>query len=128
VIPFCGPNLPEFHKLDSALCQLSSKSFRVNLSFSGSVVLKKIYKRSHPTFGSISPFRRTRPFIWIDLNSLCPRMICIKFDWNWPAGPGNFILKFSVNLLFCYYLPLENIHHLNKPAFPPHGMIYARFG
>ena len=31
----------------------------------------------------ISPWKRVWPFIWTNLNSLYPRMICAKFDWNW---------------------------------------------
>jgi hypothetical protein len=36
-----------------------------------------------------SPLKRTWPFIWTIQNSLYPRMICTKFDWNWPAGSGE---------------------------------------
>jgi hypothetical protein len=37
----------------------------------------------------IYPLKRTWPFIWTTDNSLYPRMICTKFDWNWPAGSGE---------------------------------------
>jgi hypothetical protein len=40
-------------------------------------------------FVIISPLKRTWPLIWINLNSLHPRIICSKFDWFWPAGSGE---------------------------------------
>jgi hypothetical protein len=55
-------------------------------------------------FVIISPLKRTWPFIWTNLNSLYPRIICIKNDWIRPAGSGE---EFFLNLLFRYYLPLE---------------------
>jgi hypothetical protein len=49
-------------------------------------------------FVIISLLKRTRPFIWTNLNSLHPRMICTKFDWIWPAGSGEEdFQKFSVH-------------------------------
>ena len=65
----------------------------------------------------ISPLKRTWPFIWTNLNSLHPKIICTKFDWFWSAGYGEEdFLNFSVCLLFCYYLPLEMSYplHLNR--------------
>ena len=29
------------------------------------------------------------PFIWPNLNPIHPRMICIKFSWNWRSGSGE---------------------------------------
>jgi hypothetical protein len=60
-------------------------------------------------FVIISPLKRTWPFIWTNLNSLNPSIICTKFDWIWPAGSReeHFFLNFSAFLLFHYYLPLE---------------------
>ena len=40
-------------------------------------------------FVIISPWRRTGPFIWTNLNALYPRMLCAKFGWNWPGGSGE---------------------------------------
>jgi hypothetical protein len=40
-------------------------------------------------FVIISPLKRTRPFIWTNLNCLNPRIIYTKFDWIWPAGSGE---------------------------------------
>jgi hypothetical protein len=57
----------------------------------------------------ISPLKRTWLFIWTNLNSFHPRIICTKFDWFWSAGSGEEdFSKFSLYfLLFRYYLPLE---------------------
>jgi hypothetical protein len=53
----------------------------------GPVVLKKkSFKWLHPIFVIISPLKRTWPFIWTNVNSLHPTIICTKFDWIWPAG------------------------------------------
>jgi hypothetical protein len=47
--------------------------------------------------------------------------MCTKDDWIWAAGSGeeDFLKKFSVFLLFHYYLPLDNPLHLNKLESPP---------
>ena len=37
-------------------------------------------------FVIISPWKRVGPIIWKHLNPLYPRMLCAKFDWNWPSG------------------------------------------
>jgi hypothetical protein len=43
------------------------------------------------------PMKRTWPFIWTNLNSLHPRIICTEFDWIWPAGfEEEDFKKFSV--------------------------------
>jgi hypothetical protein len=57
----------------------------------------------------MSPLKRTWTFIWTNLKSLHPRIICIKFDWFWSdvSGEEDFFKMFSVFLFFCYYLPLE---------------------
>jgi hypothetical protein len=68
-------------------------------------------------FVIISPLKRTWPFIWTNLNSPYPRIICIKNDWIRPAGSGE---EFFFNLLFRYYLPLEKGYSLglNKLESP----------
>jgi hypothetical protein len=38
------------------------------------------------SFAIISPWRGAIPFICKNLNSLSPKMICAKFDSNWPSG------------------------------------------
>ena len=60
-------------------------------------------------FVNISPWERTGPFIWINVNSHHSRMLCAKFGWNWISSSGeedffNFVNGF---LLFRNYLPLE---------------------
>ena len=40
-------------------------------------------------FVIISPYKRAGLFIWINVNSLHPRMLCTKFSWNWPNGSGE---------------------------------------
>ena len=40
-------------------------------------------------FSIISIWKRTRPFIWTDLNLLHPKMLCAKFVWNWSSGSGE---------------------------------------
>ena len=37
-------------------------------------------------FAVISPWTWAWPFIWTNLNILYPRMLCVKFGWNWPCG------------------------------------------
>ena len=51
-------------------------------------------------FEIISPLKRTWPFIWTIQNSLYPRIIYDKFDWNWPAGSGE---DFFFNIHKCKY-------------------------
>ena len=40
-------------------------------------------------FVIISSWKREGLFIWTNLNPLHPRMLCAKFDWNWPSGSGE---------------------------------------
>ena len=37
-------------------------------------------------FVIISPWKRTGPFIWTNLNPCHPRMLCAKLGWNWLSG------------------------------------------
>ena len=59
----------------------------------GSVVLeKKIFKFRQCIFAIcviISPWKRAGPFIWTNLNPHHPRMLCVKFGWNWLSGSGE---------------------------------------
>ena len=32
------------------------------------------------------PLGRVGSFFWTNLNPLHPRMLCVKFGWNWPSG------------------------------------------
>ena len=51
-------------------------------------------------FVIISPWKGAWPFIWTNLNSLCPRMLCAKFSSNWQSGPAgenlNIVIVFSL--------------------------------
>ena len=74
-------------------------------------------------FVIIFPWKRAGLFIWTNLDSLHPRMLCVKFGWNWPRGSGekDFFLNFvNVYLPFHNYIPLEKSGalHLNKLEFP----------
>ena len=40
-------------------------------------------------FVIISPWKRTCPFICTNLNPLHPRMLCVKFGWNWLSASGE---------------------------------------
>ena len=55
----------------------------------------------------ISPCKIEYPFIWRNLNSFPPRIICIQFGWNSPSGFGeeNFLYYVHVFSLFRYYIP-----------------------
>ena len=62
-------------------------------------------------------------FIWRNLNSLHPKMLCAKIVWNWLSGSGEedfFYFVFDVFLLFRNYLPLEKggALHLKNSLHP----------
>ena len=60
-------------------------------------------------------------FTRANLNPLHQRMLCAKFNWNWPSGSGEEIFNLiNVILLFHNYLPLEKGRalQLNKLEFP----------
>ena len=40
-------------------------------------------------FRNYFPFEKAGFFIWINLNSCDPRMLCAKFSGNWPTGSGE---------------------------------------
>mgnify|MGYP003692482891 CR=1 FL=1 len=54
-------------------------------------------------FVIISPWKREGPFIWTNLNSLHPRMLCAKFGWNCLSGSGeeDFLI---LSMYFRYFL------------------------
>ena len=49
----------------------------------------KILLMYFPNFVIISPWKRVGSFIWTNLNLLYQRMLCAKFDWNWPSVTGE---------------------------------------
>ena len=52
-------------------------------------------------FVIISPWKRTGPFIWTNLNPLHPSMLCAKFGWNGPSGSGE--EDFFISSTYFYY-------------------------
>jgi hypothetical protein len=137
VFPIVAPPDPRGPWFVKTWIYITSESFHVNMSSSGSVVCeKKIFKWPHPhfcIFVIISPLKRTWPLICTILNSLYLRMICTKFYWNWPTGSGEedffqykhieiFSKIFSKFLLFRYYLPLGKglvLHLYNSESLLP---------
>ena len=69
----------------------------------------KISSMYYCYFIIISPWKRVGSFVWTNLNSLNPRMHCVKFGWNWPSGSGKKIFYY-----FCYFI----ISSLLKRAGP----------
>ena len=49
------------------------------------------------------PWKRMGPFIWRNLNSHHPRMLCAKFGWNWPSGSGEKYFLIS-SMYFRFFL------------------------
>ena len=71
----------------------------------------------------ISPWKRVRPFIWTNVNSIHPRMLCVKFGWNWLSGSGgeDILISSIYFSLFHSYLPLEkggalHLYKLESPS------------
>ena len=102
----------------------------------GSVVLEKrnfsILSMYFRYFLIISPWKRAEPFIWINLNSLHPRMLCAKFGWNWLSGSGeeDFLIS-SMN--FHYFVIISPLKRAGpfiwtnlNPLHP--RMLCAKFG
>jgi hypothetical protein len=98
-------------------------SMTCNLALSALLVLeKKIFKWLPPCFSLfviISHLKRTSPFIWINLNSLYGRIICIKFDWKWSAVSGEQISLYKH--MYCksgfpllWPLPTHGDHDFSK--------------
>jgi hypothetical protein len=64
VFPIVAPPDPGDHDVNNSESALYiSESFHANMTYSGSVVLEKIFKWPHPIFVIISPLKRTWPFI-----------------------------------------------------------------
>ena len=47
------------------------------------------------------PWKGAWPCIWTNLNLFHPRMLCVKFGWNWPSGSGEEDFKIST---FCIHI------------------------
>ena len=41
------------------------------------------------TIFQLIPLGKAWPFICSEFHPLYSRMLCIKFDWNWPSGSGE---------------------------------------
>ena len=54
-------------------------------------------------FVIISPLKRTKSFICINLNPFHHKMIYAKFAWNWPSSYGEEDLLISL-IYFCYFI------------------------
>ena len=55
----------------------------------------------------ISPWKRTWPFIWRNLNPLYTRMLCAKIGWNWPSGSGKEDFFFISSMYFPYFVNIS---------------------
>ena len=53
-------------------------------------------------FSKISPWGRTFPLIWTNLNPHQPRMLCAKFNWYWSCGSREKNIK-KLLMCFCYF-------------------------
>ena len=75
-------------------------------------------------FVIISSWKRTEPFIGININPLYPKMLCAKFGWNWRR---IFFFNFvNVFMLFRNHLPFVKGWdlYLNKLESPsPKGAL-----
>ena len=73
------------------LCPLHPRMLcAIKFGWNGQMDLeKKIFVTYFRQLVIISHWKRTRLFIWINLNPLCLRMLCAKFGGNWPNGSGE---------------------------------------
>ena len=53
-------------------------------------------------FVIISPQKRAWPFNWRNLNPQHPKMLCAKFNYNWPCSSGREDFLIS-SKYFCYF-------------------------
>ena len=83
-------------------------------------------------FVIIKPWKRAGLFIWTNLNPLHPRMLCVKFGWNWPSGSGeeDFLILSTYFRYFVIISPWKRAGHFiwtNLNPLPPR-MLCAKFG
>ena len=67
------------------------------------------------------PLVKNWAFFRTNLNPINPKILCVKFHWNWPTGSGEEIFKICQCFLqFCNYFPLEKgrVLRLNKHDSP----------
>ena len=75
-----------------------------------------IFVNVNSLFRTHLPLEKCGPFIWTNLNSFLPRMLCAKFGWNW-----NSVSEEDLSIsLFRNYITLEKggVLHLNKRESP----------
>ena len=63
-------------------------------------------------------------FLWTDFISLHPRMLSVKFAWNWLSGSEEDFKVSSICQLFCYYHPLGKSLTLHLNRFEPKNASY----
>ena len=114
--------LTSFWKLNCSLFKSIESPKNVLCQVWLKVVLEKISKFCQCIFRYfviISPWKRAGPFVWTNLNSLYPTMLCAKLNWNWPSGGRffNFVVDY---FLFRNYLLLQKgvVLNLYKSKFP----------
>ena len=92
----------------------------------GSVVLEKriflISSMYFHNFVIISPLKRVGPFIWTNLNSLHPRMLCAKFGRNWLSGSVD--EDFLISSMYFHYFVIISLW---KRAGPPFEQTWIPF-
>jgi hypothetical protein len=89
IFPIVDPPDPQGQWFVQTWISTISGSFCVNLSFSGFVVLEKIFKWPHCIFVIISLFEEDLALNLHNFKFPLPRVICTKFDWNWLIGSGE---------------------------------------
>jgi hypothetical protein len=120
--PYCGPIRPPgimiWINLNLHYVWELSCKFQLFWSSSSSEITA-----SH--FYIIFPLKKTWPFIWTILSSLHPRMLCTKFDWNWPASSREDCFKkieyihfYSFAIIFPWAWALPFIWTILNPLSP----------
>ena len=82
--PFWELNIPLFVKTWILFTQ---GCFVPSLVVIGQVLLEKFSK--YCNYFITLPLTRVWPIIWPNLNHLYPKMLCVKFGWNWPSSSGE---------------------------------------
>ena len=72
----CGPSI-KYPLPKDTLCQVWLK------------LAQWFFKFHQCIFAITSPWKRVWHFIWTNLNSFHPRMLWVRFGWNWHSGSGN---------------------------------------
>jgi hypothetical protein len=124
VFPVVTPSNPRGQWFEQTLIYIISKSFHVNMSSSGSIVLEKTMKYPSPFlyFCDYLPFEEDLALHWNKREFPSPKdnfyQVWLNLaGWFWRR---IFLFKFFiVFLLFCYYLLLEKGYPLYLNPLPP---------